>query len=101
MHWNVPVHDAALRQLTAALRDPDRAGAVVIGPDGIGKSTLVRTAVDDFSGDHPNATIRWVTGTPAERVVPFGAFSDLLDVAEIGKPAALLRAARSSLALGP
>jgi GTPase SAR1 family protein len=101
MHWSVPVHDDALRQLIAALRDPDRAGAVVIGPDGIGKSTLVRTAVDDFSGEHKNATIRWVTGTPAERVVPFGAFSDLLDVAEIGKPAALLRAARSSLALGP
>ncbi len=40
---------------------------------------------------------RWVTGTPTERVVPFGAFSHLIEIAELGKPAALLRAARASL----
>ncbi|MCV7229895.1 ATP-binding protein [Mycolicibacterium komossense] len=101
MRWSVPVHEAAVQQLASALRDPDRAGAVVLGPDGVGKSTLALTAVEDFSDAHPDAVIRWVTGTSAERVVPFGAFSDLLEVAEIGKPAALLRAARSSLAVGP
>lgn len=36
-------------------------------------------------------------GTPAERVVPFGAFGHLVETADIGKPAALLRAARTSL----
>ncbi|MCV7110863.1 AAA family ATPase, partial [Mycolicibacterium setense] len=40
---------------------------------------------------------RWVTGTPTERTVPFGAFSHLVEIAELGKPAALLRAARASL----
>ncbi|MET0703304.1 MAG: ATP-binding protein [Mycobacterium sp.] len=99
MRWSVPVHHAALEQLTEALRDPVRAGAIVVGPDGVGKSTLVRTVAEDFVRTHAGI-VRWVTGTPAERVVPFGAFSDLVQVDDIGKPAALLRAARTSLPLG-
>ncbi|OBH17626.1 AAA family ATPase, partial [Mycobacterium sp. E3247] len=35
--------------------------------------------------------------TPTERAVSFGAFSHLVEIADIGKPAALLRAARASL----
>jgi hypothetical protein len=100
MRWSVPVQKAALERLTAALGDPDLAGAVIAGPDGAGKSTLVSAAADEFSHAHPTAVIRWVTGTPAERVVPFGAFGELVEVADIGKPAALLRAARTSLPVG-
>jgi hypothetical protein len=100
MRWSVPVHDAALERLAAALGDPGRAGAVIVGPDGVGKSTLVSSAAEEFSRAHPEAVIRWVTGTPAERAVPFGAFSELVQIADIGKPAALLRAARASLPVG-
>lgn len=98
IRWNVPEHSAALHQLTAAL-DPDgpRAGAVVLGPDGCGKSTLARLAAEDYAGRHPGTRVCWVIGTPAERAVPFGAFSHLVAVADLGKPAALLRAARASL----
>jgi hypothetical protein len=71
---------------------------VVLGPDGVGKSTLARLAAEHFTGEHPATVTRWVTGTPTERVVPFGAFSHLVEIADIGKPAALLRAARASLA---
>jgi hypothetical protein len=94
IRWNVPQHAATLEQLTAALGD---GGAAVLGPDGVGKSTLARLAAEDFAQRHPGTLIRWVTGTPTERLVPFGAFSHLVDIAEIGKPAALLRAARESL----
>ena len=45
----------------------------------------------------PGTLIRWVTGTPTERAVPFGAFSHLVEITDIGKPARLLRAARASL----
>jgi hypothetical protein len=104
MRWSVPVHSpgfqAARERLTAALGDQRTAGAVVVGPDGVGKSTLVNTAAEEFARANPDALIRWVTGTPAERVVPFGAFSELVQVADIGKPAALLRAARTSLPVG-
>lgn len=68
-----------------------------MGPDGVGKSTLARVAAEHFAGQHPDTLIRWVTGTPTERAVPFGAFSHLVQIADIGKPAALLRAARASL----
>ncbi|BBZ22276.1 AAA family ATPase [Mycolicibacter hiberniae] len=101
IRWNVPEHSAALQQIIAALDDDGaRAGAVVLGPDGCGKSTLARLAAEDYAQRHPGTRVRWVIGTPTERGVPLGAFSHLVEVSEIGKPAALLRAARASLADG-
>jgi hypothetical protein len=100
IRWNVPQHEAELKQLDVALSDAARPGGVVLGPDGCGKSTLARLAAEKFGQRHPSTLVRWVTGTPTERVVPFGAFSHLVDIAEIGKPAALLRAARASLGGG-
>lgn len=98
IRWNVPEHSAALHQLTEALgADWPRAGAVVLGPDGCGKSTLARLAAEDHADRHRNTRVCWVIGTSTERDVPFGAFSHLVAVADIGKPAALLRAARASL----
>jgi len=97
IRWNVPQHAAALERLNASLSDATRPGAVILGPDGIGKSTLARLAAEDFGGRHPRTLTRWVTGTPTERAVPFGAFGHLVEIADIGKPAALLRAARASL----
>ena len=97
IRWNVPHHAAALEQVDLALDEPARSGAVVLGSDGGGKSTLARLAAEHFARRHPNALTRWVIGTPTERVVPFGAFGHLVEIADLGKPAALLRAARSSL----
>ncbi len=77
--------------------DTTRPGVVVLGPDGAGKSTLARLAAEHFGRQHPSILTRWVTGTPTERAVPFGAFSHLVEIADLGKPAALLRAARDSL----
>lgn len=99
IRWNVPEHSAALHRLTEALdAAATRAGAVVLGPDGCGKSTLARLAAEDRVRRHPATQVRWVIGTPTERSVPFGALSHLVRVADIGRPAALLRAARESLA---
>jgi hypothetical protein len=95
--WNVPQHAGALEQLDVALGDAARPGAVVLGPDGCGKSTLARLAAEQFARRHPTTITRWVTGTSTERMVPFGAFNHLIDIADVGKPAALLRAARASL----
>ncbi len=93
----MPQHTAALERLEAALAEASASGAVVLGPDGVGKSTLARLAAEHFVRRHPGTLTRWVTGTPTERVVPFGAFSHLVEISDIGKPAALLRAARASL----
>jgi len=85
-----------LERLDIALGDAARPGAVVLGPDGCGKSTLARLAAEHVASRDPSTLVRWVTGTPTERAVPFGAFSHLVEIADIGKPAALLRAARAS-----
>src|SRR5271166_1094284 len=98
IRWNVPQHEAALERLGVALRDATRSGSVVLGPDGCGKSTLARLAAEGYGRSHPATFTRWVTGTPSERAVPFGAFSHLVAISDIGKPAALLRATRASLA---
>ncbi|OBK16130.1 AAA family ATPase [Mycobacterium asiaticum] len=95
IRWNVPQHAAALERLDAALGEAG--GGVVVGPDGVGKSTLARLAAERYCERQPSTLTRWVIGTPAERVVPFGAFGHLVDIADIGKPSALLRAARASL----
>lgn len=97
IRWNVPEHSEALQRITAALDAGSGAGAVVLGPDGCGKSTLARLAAEDHSRRHPGTELRWVIGTPAEATVPFGAVGHLVQIAEIGKPAALLRAALASL----
>ncbi len=96
IRWNVPQHAAALERLDVALGESGP-GAVVLGPDGVGKSTLARLAAEHYVQRHPGTLTRWVTGTPTERVVPFGAFSQLVEINDMGKPAALLRAARASL----
>ncbi|WP_231970890.1 hypothetical protein [Mycobacterium sp. E3198] len=95
MRWNVPQHEEALGRLSEALAAGR--GAVALGPDGCGKSTLARLAAEGYAATHPGTLTRWVTGTPTERAVPFGAFGHLVAISEIGKPAALLRAARASL----
>jgi energy-coupling factor transporter ATP-binding protein EcfA2 len=97
IRWNVPQHAAAQEQLDGALEASPGRGAAVLGPDGCGKSTLARLAAESYCRRHPATLTHWVTGTPTERVVPFGAFAHLIDIADVGKPAALLRAARASL----
>ncbi len=94
--WVAAPAEAVLDQVAAAL---DRSGAVLVGADGVGKTLTARAAAERFTARRPS-TVRWVRGTPSLRMVPFGAFGRLLDVAEIGRPAALLRAAHDSLVAG-
>lgn len=68
-------------------------GVVLIGPDGIGKTTLALQAAAELDS---KSAVR-VIGTATQKAVPFGAFSQLTDIAEVGKPAALIRAALDSL----
>ncbi len=86
--------------MTAALGSRRLSGAVLVGPAGVGKTLLARAAAEKFTtSDHP-VEVRWVAGTAPERTVPFGAFRGLVQLTEIGRPAAVLRAARQSLTAG-
>ena len=70
----------------------DRGGAVLVGPVGAGKTTVAGAAGERLGG--PSA---WVTGTVSDRVVPFAALRDLIEVPDTGKTAAVLQAARESM----
>lgn len=96
VEWVTAPEQPLLDRVEAAVRG--RAGAMLVGPAGVGKSTLARAAVARLAGDF--ARVATVTGTAAGAEVPFAAFGDLIDVADTGKTAAVLRAARESLGEG-
>ncbi|BBY05183.1 hypothetical protein MNVI_05010 [Mycobacterium noviomagense] len=83
--------------MTGALESSQVSGAALVGPDGVGKTTLARAAAERFAAQRPSTIVRWALGSAPERPVPFGAFRHLVRLAHIGRPAALLRAARESL----
>ena len=73
---------------------------VLVGADGVGKTLLARSAAERFAAAKPSTVMRWVVGTATGRIVPFGAFRALLDIADTPRPAGpptLLRAAHDSL----
>ena len=82
--------------MQAGLRD--RAGVVLLGPAGVGKSTLAQTAAERFGAAY--GRVDRIVATAPAGVVPFAAVSHLIDVPDTGKTADVLRAARSSLGDG-
>lgn len=89
-------HEPALAQLESGVRT--RAGAVLIGPAGIGKTYLARRAVERLGSDF--ARVDWVRATPARKPIPFAAFEHLVDLPETGTTAAVLRTVRDRLGDG-
>ena len=68
-----------------------RSGAVLVGPAGVGKTTLLRMAGQRWG------PASWVTATASTGAIPFGAFRELIEIPRDGKTAAILRAARETL----
>ncbi|MDA2892849.1 AAA family ATPase [Mycolicibacterium sp. BiH015] len=94
--WVIAPTEPALDQLEFGVRT--RAGAVVIGPAGVGKTTLVRLAAERVGAGFPR--VDWVCATASRQAVPFAAFERLLDVPETGTTTTVLRAAREALGDG-
>jgi hypothetical protein len=73
---------------------------MLVGADGVGKTSLARAAAETFVAGKPSTTVRRVAGTAPGRTVPFGAFRGLLEIADVtetSRPAELLRAAHDLL----
>jgi hypothetical protein len=84
-----------LRDVAAALADPQHSGVAILGADGVGKTLLARSAAETST-----TPVRWLVGTATEQVIPFGAFRPLLagaDAGDTARPAELLRAAQDRL----
>lgn len=94
VEWVTAPHEPALELLETGLRT--RTGAVLIGPAGVGKTTLARVAAERLGARLPR--VDWVAATTPK--IPFAAFGHLIEVPETGKTAAVLRAARESLSDG-
>lgn len=91
--WVIAPHDRALDGLEAGLRE--RAGAALLGPHGVGKTSLARTAADWIGPDFRR--VLWVMGSESGSAIPFAAVAHLIDVPATGKTADVLRVARESL----
>lgn len=91
--WKTAPPEPAVEDVESAVRD--HGGAMVIARVGAGKTTVARAASERLGGP-----CVWVTGTVSDRVVPFAAMRDLIEVPDEGKTAAVLRAARESVADG-
>ncbi|OBB47670.1 AAA family ATPase [Mycobacterium sp. 852002-51961_SCH5331710] len=96
IEWVTSPPGPALDSIEAGLQK--RSGAVLIGPAGVGKTSLARAAAERFAGNYHR--VDWVTATAPMAAVPFAAVSRLIEVADTGKTADLLRSARETLGDG-
>lgn len=70
-------------------------GIVVIGPAGVGKTTLARSVTQSLP-----ARVRWVAGTESARSLPLGVFAHLVGQGTARDPIAFMAAARETLCSG-
>ncbi|MBY0291589.1 MAG: ATP-binding protein [Mycobacteriaceae bacterium] len=96
VEWVTVPLEPALETLEAGWAT--RAGTVIIGPAGVGKSTLARAAVARVGTGFDR--VDWVIATAPTATIPFAAFSHLIEVPDTGKTAEVLRNARESLGDG-
>jgi len=92
IRWPLAARDA-LEQIAELLDATPTAGLALIGPDGVGKTTLAIAAAERLGRGDPVVVI----GTDARSSLPFGAFGALVEVTEVGKPAAMITSAMDSL----
>lgn len=71
---------------------------MLIGPAGVGKTTLARLAADRIGAEF--ARVDLVRATASRQAVPFAAFERLLEVPETGSTTTVLRAAREAIGDG-
>lgn len=91
IQWTTVPREPFLAQAVALF--DERPGVAVLGVDGVGKTTLAAQIAEGLGQSNPVRVI----GTGTQTEVPFGAFGPLVDVTEVGKPAALIHAALDSL----
>ncbi|MGV0595835.1 AAA family ATPase [Mycolicibacterium porcinum] len=91
--WVIAPRDRVLDGLEAGLHE--RCGAALLGPSGVGKTSVGRTAAEHLAGDFRRVV--WITGTESAAAVPFAAVAHLIDIPSTGRTADVLRAAREAL----
>jgi predicted ATPase len=71
--WPLIGRAEEMRTIVAAISEPGLAGILVSGPAGVGKSRIVREALQSVSSHRLEP--RWAVGTMSARKLPLGAFA--------------------------
>jgi DNA-binding NarL/FixJ family response regulator len=85
-----PLEGEAIR---SALTRPEGGGVVLVGPAGVGKTTLARTVTASLRSE-----VHWVACTESSRSIPLGVFAHRVPPSGSRDPTALIAAARESIA---
>lgn len=91
--WVIAPRDRVLDGLEVGLHE--RCGTALLGPTGVGKTSVARTAAEHLAPDFRR--VLWITGTESAAAVPFAAVAHLIAVPSAGKTADVMRAARDEL----
>ena len=91
--WATALRRQLVDEIAELLAERDTGGIALLGVDGVGKTTLAAQIAERLGQRSPAR----VTGTATQSQIPFGAFGSLVNITEVGKPAALIQAALDSL----
>ena len=86
---NRPIERGAIH---SALTSGETCGVVIIGPAGVGKTTLARTVTASLP-----ATVHWAACTQSSRNIPLGAFAPWVRPSAARDPIELIASARESI----
>ncbi len=90
--WQMLDRAAEFDAISHALTDPGSGGVVLIGPAGVGKTTLARSVVATLPSE-----VHWIACTESARSIPLGVFAHQVPPSGSRDPLALIAAARESL----
>lgn len=93
--WQLLERPVEQETIRAALTAEDQRGVVLIGPAGVGKTTLARTVTETL----PSA-VHWAACTESSQTIPLGAFMQWVGTSGARDPIALLAAARENILTG-
>ncbi|MDP9166434.1 MAG: AAA family ATPase, partial [Actinomycetota bacterium] len=94
--WQMLDRVAEFDAISHALTDPGSGGVVLIGPAGVGKTTLARSVVATLPSE-----VHWIACTESARSIPLGVFAHQVPPSGSRDPLALIASARESLLAQP
>lgn len=90
--WQMLDRPAEFDAISRALTDPGSGGVVLVGPAGVGKTTLARSVVATLPSE-----VHWIACTESARSIPLGVFAHQVPPSGSRDPLALVASARESL----
>jgi DNA-binding CsgD family transcriptional regulator len=93
--WQLLDRPAEQEAIRTALGAGETCGAILVGPAGVGKTTLARTVTASL-----RAKVNWAACTETSRSIPLGAFAQWVGPSPTRDPIALIASARESILAG-